>query len=145
MFSTTSCALGNSVDKDIYFKRMNDEIFGPVLGTKSTKTDVITDQLSKSKMKSIIEKHPLENPSKKKLLKSQEDAVGIEEFLSFPRNFGTNLPSVSKIIQATMPAEQRRILDEWEKRCQNTDVNISIYITFQQKNEPIKVSTNASF
>jgi len=119
MITTSSYNLGNSVDKSIYFKRMNDEIFGPVLGTKSKKINVITEQLSKSKKKSINEKYPLENSSKKKMLKSQKDAIGIEEFLSFSRNFDTNpgnLPSVSKIMQATMPAEQRKVLDEWEKR-----------------------------
>ena len=35
-------------------------------------------------------------------------------FSIFFREFSQKLPSVSKIIQATMPPEQRAILDRWE-------------------------------
>ena len=35
-------------------------------------------------------------------------------FSIFLRKFSQKLPSVSKIIQATMPPEQRAILDRWE-------------------------------
>ena len=35
-------------------------------------------------------------------------------YFLFFRKFSQKLPSVSKIIQATMPPEQRAILDRWE-------------------------------
>lgn len=123
-FSTSCYVLGNGVDNQNYFNRINDEIFGPVTGRKSTstafkkKTDsspISTSlSLSKTKKKTIKEPFPFENELKKKLLKSQSDIDDIDDYLSFPRKFSQKLPSVSKIIQATMPPEQRAILDRWE-------------------------------
>jgi len=102
------------VDEQIFYKRINEEIFGPILGrNKPTSTSL---PLSKNKKKSIQEQYPLENASKKKLLKSQKDINDTDDYLSFPRNYSIRLPSVSKIIQATMPPEQREILDRWEQR-----------------------------
>jgi len=117
-FSTSCYVLGNGVDKQDCFNRINEEIFGPVMGQKSNstafkkKTD--SSPLPKTKKKTIKEQYPFENELKKKLLKSQSDIDDIDDYLSFPRKFSQKLPSVSKIIQATMPPEQRAILDRWE-------------------------------
>merc|ERR1712051_602256 len=124
-FSTSCYFLGNGVDNQNYFNRINDEIFGPVVGQKSNstafkkKTDsspISTSlSLSKTKKKTVKkEQYPFENELKKNFLKSQSDIDDIDDYLSFPRKFSLKLPSVSKIIQATMPPEQRAILDRWE-------------------------------
>ena len=86
---------GNGVDNQNYFNRINDEIFGPVTGRKSTstafkkKTDsspISTSlSLSKTKKKTIKEPFPFENELKKKMLKSQSDIDDIDDYLSFPR------------------------------------------------------------
>ena len=86
---------GNGVDNQNYFNRINDEIFGPVMGQKSNSTALKkkTDSspistslsLSKTKKKTIKEPFPFENELKKKLLKSQSDIDDIDDYLSFPR------------------------------------------------------------
>ena len=87
---------GNGVDNQNYFNRINDEIFGPVMGRKSIstafkkKTDsspISTSlSLSKTKKKTVKkEQYPFENELKKKLLKSQSDIDDIDDYLSFPR------------------------------------------------------------
>ena len=87
---------GNGVDNETYFNRINDEIFGPVVGRKSNstafkkKTDsspISTSlSLSKTKKKTVKkEQYPFENELKKKLLKSQSDIDDIDDYLSFPR------------------------------------------------------------
>ena len=87
---------GNGVDHQNYFNRINDEIFGPVMGQKSNstafkkKTDsspISTSlSLSKTKKKTVKkEQYPFENELKKKLLKSQSDIDDIDDYLSFPR------------------------------------------------------------
>ena len=84
------------MDNQTYFNRINDEIFGPVTGRKSTstafkkKTDsspISTSlSLSKTKKKTIKkEPFPFENELKKKLLKCQSDIDDIDDYLSFPR------------------------------------------------------------
>ena len=74
---------GNSVDEQIYYKRINEEIFGPILGrNKPTATSL---PLSKDKKKTILKEYPFENVSKKKLLKSQKDIKDTDDYLSFPR------------------------------------------------------------
>ena len=86
---------GNGVDNQNYFNRINDEIFGPVIGQKpnstafKNKTDSspISTSLSlpKTKKKTVKEPYPFENELKKKLLKSQSDIDDIDDYLSFPR------------------------------------------------------------
>jgi len=113
-FSTTCSVLGNTVDEQIYYKRINEDIFGHLFN-RNKPTAPASLPLSKSKKKTIKEEYPFENASKKKLLKSQEDINDTDDYLSFPRNYEVRLPSVSKIIQATMPPDQREILDRWEQ------------------------------
>ena len=86
---------GNGVDNQNYFNRINDDIFGPVIGQKSNstafkkKTDsspISTSlSLSETKKKTKKEQYPFENELKKKLLKSQSDIDDIDDYLSFPR------------------------------------------------------------
>ena len=45
------------------------------------------------------------------------------------RNYEVRLPSVSKIIQATMPPDQREILDRWEQNMIEELGNEMIFLT----------------
>ena len=75
---------GNTVDEQIYYKRINEDIFGHLFN-RNKPTAPASLPLSKSKKKTIKEQYPLENASKKKLLKSQEDINDTDDYLSFPR------------------------------------------------------------
>ena len=75
---------GNTVDEQIYYKRINEDIFGHLFN-RNKPTAPASLPLSKSKKKAIKEEYPLENASKKKLLKSQEDINDTDDYLSFAR------------------------------------------------------------
>jgi len=83
----------------------------------AAKSDKEKDLDSTVKQKrELLKLYPFDNPDKKILkLSKGNDANNVEFGIHFKRNYALPLPSVSKIIQKTMPEQQRMWLERWEK------------------------------
>ena len=88
-----------------------------LMSKAAAKSDKEKDLDSTVKQKrELLKLYPFDNPDKTILkLSKGNDANNVEFGIHFKRNYALPLPSVSKIIQKTMPEQQRMWLERWEK------------------------------